>query len=192
MTVIKDGAGTGNIAEVNNINQLSTVAMTISDAAVGADLGVAWAVDGQAAMTSGVERTVLIITNSGTTQVEIGLTFTSVQNNPINSGLTTIVKTYIGNAAGTGGTPRTPVNKNTKFTTLPNVGVATNSPTITGVDTEVSQFYFQTTDTLQVDYGSSIILNQGGSYRITCIGASGTASGLVSHSVRFVNEFSTE
>lgn len=189
MTVIKDGVGTGTVAQVNSINQLSVEAMVESDAAVGADMGVAWAVDGQAVITSGVERTVLIVTNSGIVPVEIGLTFTSVQNNPINSGMVTVIKTYIGTATGTGGTPKIPVNKNTKFTTLPNVGVTTNSPSIAGVDTEVSQFYFQMQDTIQVDYASSIVLNQGGSYRITATGASGTASGLVSHSVRFINEF---
>jgi hypothetical protein len=95
MTVIKDGAGTGFIAAVNEINQLSTIAMAQSEAAVASDMGQCWVVDGQAVMTSGVERTVLIITNSGPTEIEIGLTLTSVQNNPVNSGLTTIVRTYI-------------------------------------------------------------------------------------------------
>jgi hypothetical protein len=163
--------------------------MTQPDISTAADLGVAWAVDGQAAMTSGVERTVLILTNSGTTGIEIGLTFTSVQLNPVNSGLSTTIKTYIGTATGTGGTPKIPVNKNTKYTTTPNVGVQTNSPTIAGTDFEVSQFYFQTTDTFLIDYQSSIVLAQGGSYRVTATGAAGTASGLVSHSVRFLTEF---
>lgn len=166
--------------------------MILTDAAVGADLGVAWVVDGQATMTSGVERTVMIITNSGITQVEIGLTITSMQNNPQNSGLTTIIKTYIGTAAAvttSGGVSKTPVNMNTKFTTTPTVGVATNSPVITGTDTEVTQYYFQMQDTLMIDWASSIVLAQGGSYRVTATGASGTASGLVNHSVRFVNEF---
>jgi len=85
MTVIKDGTGAGNIAEVNSQNQLAVEAMIYSDTAFAADQGQAWVVDGQVAMTSGLERTVLIITNSGTTQVEIGLAITSVQNNPINS-----------------------------------------------------------------------------------------------------------
>lgn len=189
MTVIKDGKGTGNVAEVNEINQLSVNAMVQPDAAVGADMGVAWVVDGQAVMTSGVERTVLIITNSGPAMVEIGLTVTSVQNNPMNSGLVTTVKTYIGQATATGGTAKTPVNLNTQFTTQPNVGVTSNSPTIAGTDTEVTQFYFQMQDTLLIDYQSSIVLSQGGSYRVTATGQSGTASGLVNHSVRFVNEF---
>jgi hypothetical protein len=193
ITVIKDGVGSGSIAEVNSINQLSTISMTQSDAAVGSDLGVCWIVDGQVVMTSGVERTVMIITNSGTTQVEIGLTVTSVQNNPQNSGLTTIIKTYIGTASAvtgtSGGVTKTPVNMNTKYTTLPNVGVATNSPVITGADTEVTQYYFQMQDTQMIDWQSSIVLSQGGSYRVTATGAAGTASGLVNHNVRFVNEF---
>lgn len=192
LTVIKDGAGTGSIAQVNEINQLSTIAMQQSDAAVGADMGVAWVVDGQAVITSGLERTVLVMVNSGTTMVEIGLTLTSVQNNPMNSGLTTIIKTYIGNVTvvtGSGGTSKTPVNMNTKFTTTPNVGIATGSPIITGSDTEITQYYFQMQDTLMIDWASSIVLSQGGSYRVTATGQSGTASGLVNHSVRFVNEF---
>lgn len=174
---------------MNSINQLSTIAMMQSEAAVAADMGVAWVVDGQAVMTSGLERTIMIITNSGPTPIEIGLTLTSVQNNPINSGLTTIVRTYIGTATGTGGTPKTPVNMNTKYTTIPNVGVATNSPTIAGSDVEVTQYYFQVSDVDQIDWQQSIILAQGGSYRVTATGQSGTASGLVNHSVRFVNEF---
>ena len=189
ITVIKDGTGTGEVAEVNAINQLSTVSMTQSEAAVAADMGVLWTVDGQAVITSGIERTVLSITNSGPTNVEIGLTISSVQNNPINSGLTTIVRTYIGTATGTGGTPKTPVNMNTKFTTLPNVGITTNSPTIAGTDTEILQEYFQMQDTQMTDWASSIILAQGGSYRVTATGQSLTASGLVNHSIRFVNEF---
>jgi hypothetical protein len=189
MTVIKDGMGTGVVAQVNEINQLSTIAMQQSEAAVASDMGQCWVVDGQAIITSGVERTVLIITNSGTIQVEIGLTLTSVQNNPVNSGLTTIVRTYIGTATGTGGTSKTPVNMNTKYTTIPNVGVTTNSPTIAGSDTEITQYYFQVSDVDQIDWQQSIILNQGGSYRVTAQGASGTASGFVNHSVRFVNEF---
>lgn len=189
MTVIKDGAGTGAVASVNEINQLSTIAMQQSEAAVGSDMGVCWVVDGQAVMTSGLERTVLIITNSGPTEVEIGLTITSVQNNPQSSGLTAIVRTYIGTATGSAGTPKIPVNMNTKFTTIPNVGVTTNSPTIAGTDTEITQYYFQMQDTLDIDWQSSIILAQGGSYRVTVQGPTGTASGLVNHNVRFVNEF---
>jgi hypothetical protein len=190
MTVIKDGAGTGNVAGVNSINQLETESMILTDVAVGADMGVAWVVDGQAAITSGTERTVMIITNSGPTQVEIGLTITSIQNNPINSGLTTIIKTYIGTATGSAGTSKTPVNMNTKFTTVPNVGVVTNSPTIAGTDTEITQYYMQMQDTQMIDWQSSIILAQGGSYRVTATGALGTTSGLpVNHSVRMVNEF---
>lgn len=189
MTVIKDGAGTGAVAQVNEINQLSTVAMMQSEAAVAADMGVGWVVDGQAVITSGLERTVLIITNSGPTPIEIGLTLTSVQNNPQNSGLTTIVRTYVGTATATGGTAKNATNLNTRFTTLPNVGITTNSPTIAGTDTEVTQFYFQMQDHLLIDYEQSIILAQGGSYRVTATGQSGTTSGLVNHSVRFVQEF---
>lgn len=188
MTVIKDGTGAGNIAEVNNQNQLAVEATVYTDIAFAADQGQAWVVDGQVAMTSGLERTVLIITNSGITQVEIGLAITSVQNNPINSGMVTTIKTYIGTATGSGGTPKTPVNLNTKFTTLPNVGITTNNPTIAGSDTEITQYYFQMHDINPIDWASSIVLGQGGSYRVTATGALGTASGLVNHSIRFVNE----
>jgi len=192
MTVIKDGAGTGSVAQVNELNMLSTESMILTDAAVGADLGQCWVVDGQAVITSGLERTVLVITNSGTTQVEIGLTLTSVQNNPMNSGLTTTIKTYIGSVGvvtTSGGVTKTPVNMNTQYTTLPNVGIASGSPIVTGTDVEVTQYYFQMQDTLMIDWQSSIVLNQFGSYRVTATGAAGTASGLVNHSVRFVNEF---
>ena len=163
--------------------------MQQSDAAVGADMGQCWVVDGQAVMTSGVERTVIIITNSGPAEVEIGLTLTSVQNNPLNSGLTTIIRTYLGQATGSGGTPKTPINMNTKFTTIPNVGITTNSPTIAGSYTEITQYYFQMQDTQIIDWASSIVLTPGGSYRVTATGQSGTASGLINHSVRFVGEF---
>lgn len=189
MTVIKDGTGEGFVAQVNEINQLSTISMTQSEAAVGADMGQCWVVDGQAVMTSGLERTVIIITNSGPAEVEIGLTVTSVQNNIQTSALTSIIRTYIGTATGTAGTPKTPINMNTKFTTLPNVGITTNSPTIAGTDTEITQMYFQMQDTQMIDWASSIVLTPGGSYRVTVQGASGTVSGLVNHSVRFVGEF---
>jgi hypothetical protein len=166
--------------------------MTEPDVAIAADLGVAWVVDGQVGITSGIERTVLIVTNSGPNVIEMGLTFTSVQNNSMNSAMVTTVKTYIGTATGTGGTPKTPVNLNTRYTTVPNVGITTNNPTIAGTDSEVSQFYFQMQDTLMVDYASSIVLAPGGSYRVTATGPLGTTSGLlVNHSIRFLNEFYT-
>jgi len=189
MTVIKDGTGTGAVAQVNSINQLATESMVLPDVSVGSDMGVAWVVDGQVAITSTVEKTIMIITNSGATPVEIGLAITSVQNNPQNSGFTSVIRTYIGTATGTGGTAKVPVNLNTRYTTLPNVGVTTNGPTIAGTDTEITQYYFQMQDTQLIDWQSSIILAQGGSYRVTVTGQSGTASGLVNHSVRFVNEF---
>lgn len=183
MTVIKDGTGEGFLAGVNDANRLKTESVTTQDGSDAADLGFCFFTNGTTAITSGTEKTVIVIVNTGTFTYEIGRVFLSVQNQqPPSTGVNptiTTTKMYVGNVTASGGTLKTPVNANTGSLNTAFTTIRADGPTITGTDFEIKQLYFLLDDSQLVDFSGSIVLGPTGSFRITCTGGGGASGNLL-------------
>ena len=172
MTVIKDGTGSGFLAEVNNLNQLLTRSVSVAEIGASSELGNAFQVDGETTIASGTERTIIVLINNMTADIEIERIFLSAQN---QSGIITTIKTYLGAATVTsGGSAKTPKNLNTTSVNTLDVTVLENNPTIaSGTDVKVQEQYFQSEDSQTNEYGGAMVLGKNGSVRMTCTGGSG-------------------
>lgn len=193
MTVIKDGKGQGFLAGVTETNRLQTESVTTSDSSETADLGFCYFTDGTTTITSGTEKTVMVIVNTGTFIYEIGRVFVSVQNQqPPSTGVNptiTTTKMYIGTVTATSGTLKTAINANTGSLNAAFATIRTDNPTITGTDFEMKQLYFLLNDSQLIDFSGSIVLGPTGSFRITCTGGGGASGNLLcAANVQFFQE----
>lgn len=177
MTVIKDGTGSGFLAGVNKLNQLLTRSVAVAEIASASELGNSYQVDGETTLSSGTERTIIVLINNEPQNVEIQRIFLSVQN---QTGVISTIKTYIGQATvASGGNARTPKNINTTSTNSLSVTVLDGNPTInSGTDVKVQEQYFQQNDTETNEYEGSLVLGTNGSVRVTCTGGSGSVGTL--------------
>ena len=185
MTVIKDGTGQGYLAGVTEHNRLKSLSLVITAPATSADAGEAFLVDGQTTIVAATEKTVIILVNSGSEELELGRVIISVQNQqPAATGAgtstVTVVKIYIGNATVTaGGTTKTASNANTGSANQLEATVTTNNPTLGGTDTKVTELYFLADDCQLINYLGDIVVAPGGSFRVTCTGGAGAVGTLL-------------
>ena len=194
MTVIKDGTGEGFLVGVSNFNRLRTEAVTTPDGSDISDLGFGFFVDGTTTITQ-VEKTVIIVVNTGTFTYEIGRVWISVQNAQppsTTSSTITTVKFYIGTATATSGTVKSFINANTGSLNPAFLTARSDNPTIAGTDAEIKQLYFLLDDSQLVDFEGSIILEPTGSFRVTCTGGAGTSGLLCAANVQTYQELGEE
>lgn len=170
MTVIKDGSGTGFLAEVGSSNDLHVRAITISELSEASEVGVAFEAEGETTITALTEKTVLILINNGDISLEIGNIFISSQN---ETGKITKVKIYLGNKTYTsGGTPKSARNLNTGSGNVSDVTIVEDNPTLGGTDTKIIELYFQSGDgnNIVIPFDGGIFLERTGSLRVTVTG----------------------
>ncbi len=181
MTVIKDGAGQGFLAQVGPNNDLHTLSTIISEISAASGAGMAFEAEGETTIVAATEKTILLLINDGNESLEIGNIFISIRNDTV--GIITVVKFYLGNKTFTsGGTEKNPKNLNTGSVNLPDVTLVENNPTMGGTDTKILELYFQLGDgsNVIVPFDGGIVLVKSGSFRVTVTGgagASGTLTG---------------
>lgn len=174
MTVIKDGAGTGLLARVDNENLLEAHAVATDEYVFeGIAHGNAFRVLGNTTITATTEKTVLILINNGDAILGIDRVTTSIQG---ESGKPVTIKIYIGNATVTaGGSTATPVNTNVTSVNVLNATGTQNNPTIGGTDTNILTVYMESTSIDRELTNGAIVLGRNNSIRVTCTGAAGAA-----------------
>lgn len=186
ITVIKDGAGTSQLARVDNQNRLHTSSVDhieISHASIHDQ--EAYSVIGATTIAAGAEKIVLILINNPTSPDLIAID--SLRIALIGeTGKPVTFKAYIGRRTYTsGGTIAIPVNLYANSTTILDVSSYYDNPTIGGTDLQIQQAFEEATTTLDTTFDGSIILPPNSSIRITATGDA-TASGSKTAFVRLL------
>lgn len=170
MTVVKDGSGAGYLAKVGPENDLHTRAITLTEISAASASGSSFQAEGETTITALTEKTVIVLTNDGDTDLNIGSLFISTKN---ETGKLTTVKVYLGNVArSAAGSLTSAVNLNTGSLDVPDVTIYEDNPTVTGTDVMIIELYFQAGDgsNFTVTFDGGIVLKRNGSLRITCKG----------------------
>jgi hypothetical protein len=175
MVVLKDGSGQGYLAKVGAANDLHTRAIVIAEISNASENEGAFQAEGETTITAATEKTVLLLINSGTSNLEVGNIFLSLQN---ESGKISTMKIYIGKATYTsGGTAKSATNLNTGSNISSDTTLYEDNPTVGGTDHLILELYFQSGDgsSITSPFHGGIVLTPDGSFRATVTGGAGAA-----------------
>lgn len=181
MTVIKDGAGSGNLAEVDSQNRLHVSAVTIPEAAhASVHDQLAFSIIGTTLITA-AEKTILALINNTTSAKTIAIDSLRIGLQG-ETGKPATFRMYLGRRIYTaGGSPVTPVNLNATSTLTLDTTTVQDNPTLGGLDSQAQQSFLEATGTFDTEFNGEIVLPPGGSIRVTVQGdpaASGTKTAL--------------